>query len=153
MVARRAGVVAMLGWLMGCSAGEVGPVDLATLERPASPNTYLVCPTAATTAAVDREPPVYPMPAAELERRWLEALADEPRLERRVSDAAARRHVFVQRTAVLRFPDVIQLEILEVPPDRSTLCLYSRSLYGYSDLGANRARIEDWLRRFAPEAG
>jgi uncharacterized protein (DUF1499 family) len=140
----------MLGWLVGCSAGDVGVVDLATLERPASPNTYLVCPADRTTAEVDREPTVHALSPDELERAWLEALAREPRLERRIAEAEARRHVFVQRTPVFRFPDVIQLEILEVPPDGSTICLYSRSLYGYSDLGANRARVEDWLARISP---
>ena len=140
----------MLGWLVGCSAGEADLVDLATLERPASPNSYLVCPADHTTAEVDREPPVYALAPAELERVWLAALADEPRLTRRVTEPARRRHLFVQRTPVLRFPDVIQLDVLEVPPDRSTVCLYSRSVYGYSDLDKNRARLEDWLARIGP---
>lgn len=140
----------MLGWLAGCGAGDADFVDLATLERPARPNSYLVCPADRTTAEVDREPPVYALAPDELERVWLEALADEPRLERRAAESARRRYVFVQRTPVLRFPDVVQLDVLDVAPDRSTVCLYSRSVYGYSDLGANRARVEDWLGRLAP---
>lgn len=140
----------MLSWLSGCSAGEPDFVELATLERPSRPNTYLVCPADRTAAPVDREPPVFAVDRAELERRWLAALADEPRLTRRATDPARHRHLFVQRTAVFRFPDVVQLEFLEVPPDRSTLCLYSRSVYGYGDLGKNRARVEDWLARLRP---
>jgi len=142
----------MLGWLVGCSAADADFdfVDLATLERPASPNSYLVCPADRTTAEVDREPPVYALAPAALERLWLDALADEPRLTRRASEPARRRHLFVQRTPVLRFADVIQLDVLEVRPDRSTVCLYSRSVYGFYDLGKNRARVEDWLGRIAP---
>ncbi len=147
---RRFGVLAAVGMLAGCGAGEPAFVDLATLERPSSPNTYLVCPADRTTAAVDREPPVYDVPVDVLEARWLDALAGEPRLTRRAAEPEARRHLFVQRTPVLRFPDVIQLAFVEVPPDRSTLCLYSRSVYGYGDLGKNRARVEDWLARIAP---
>jgi len=143
-------VGAVLG-LAGCSAGAVDFVDLATLERPSSPNTYLVCPPERTTAAIDRAPPVYDLAPDELERVWLDALADAPRLSRRAAEPERRRHLFVQRTPVFRFPDVIQLEILDVPPDGSTICLYSRSLYGYSDLGANRARVEDWLARIGPQ--
>ena len=138
--------------LAGCSAGDVDFIDLATLERPSSPNTYLVCPAERTTAAVDRAPPVYELAPGELERVWLEALAEEPRLSRRDAEPARRRYLFVQRTPILRFPDVVQLEVLEVPPDGSTICLYSRSLYGYGDLGANRRRIEDWLARIGPGA-
>lgn len=136
--------------LAGCSAGDVDFVDLATLERPSSPNTYLVCPAERTTAAVDREPPIYELAPGELEQIWLEALAEEPRLSRRGAEPERRRYLFVQRTRVLRFPDVIQLEVLDVPPDRATLCLYSRSIYGYGDLGTNRARVEDWLARIGP---
>ena len=138
--------------LAGCSAGDVDFVDLATLERPSRPNTYLVCPAERTTAAVDRAPPVYALAPDELERIWLAALAEEPRLSRRDAEPARRRYLFVQRTPILRFPDVVQLEVLEVPPDGSTICLYSRSLYGYGDLGANRRRIEDWLARIGPGA-
>ncbi|MFP4125509.1 MAG: DUF1499 domain-containing protein [Alphaproteobacteria bacterium] len=138
--------------VVGCSAGDVDFVDLATLERPSSPNTYLVCPAERTTAAVDREPPVYALAPGELERIWLDVLADEPRLSRRATQPERRRHLFVQRTAVFRFPDVVQLEVLDLPPDGATLCLYSRSLVGYADLGANRARVEDWLARIGPEA-
>ena len=138
--------------LAGCSAGDVDFVDLATLERPSSPNTYLVCPAERTRAAVDREPPIYELAPGELERVWLEALAEEPRLSRRDAEPARRRYLFVQRTPILRFPDVVQLEVLEVPPDGSTICLYSRSLYGYGDLAANRRRIEDWLARIGPRA-
>ena len=28
----------------------------------------------------------------------------------------------------------------------SSLAIYSRSVYGRSDLGVNKARIEDWLK-------
>ncbi len=140
----------MLAWLIGCGAGEPGVVDLATLERPTSPNSYLVCPADRTSAPVDREPPVFEVGRDRLEQLWLDALADEPRLERRIAEPETHRYVFVQRTQVFRFPDIVQLEFLEVPPDRSTLCLYSRSVYGYGDLGKNRARVEDWLARLRP---
>ncbi len=149
-VASKLGALSMLAWLAGCSAGPAGLVDLAALERPTSPNTYLACPGDRTTAAVDREPPVWPLAVEELERAWLAALAEEPRLTRRAAEPEAHRHLFVQRTPVLRFPDIVQVEFVEAPPAGATVCVYSRSVYGYSDLGANRARVEDWLTRFVP---
>jgi uncharacterized protein (DUF1499 family) len=144
------GGLSLAALLGACGAGDPGFVDLATLERPASPNTYLVCPADRTTAAVDREPPVYDVAVDALEARWLDVLADEPRLTRRAADEAARRHLFVQRTPVFRFPDVIQLDFVEVPPDGATLCVYSRSVYGYGDMGKNRARVEGWFARVTP---
>ena len=169
-LARGSGIVVMLAWLAGCSAGRPDFVDLATLERPSSPNTYLACPAGGTAATVDREPPVWDITRDELEAIWLEALAAEPRLERRASEPEAHRHLFVQRTPVLRFPDIVQIAFLEAGNEAgtaagteagtepgtepgneaATLCIYSRSVYGYSDLGRNRARVEDWLARIGP---
>jgi uncharacterized protein (DUF1499 family) len=48
---------------------------------------------------------------------------------------------FVARSALLNFPDLIAVQ---VQPD-STVVLYSRSVYGYSDLGVNRRRLESWV--------
>lgn len=142
--------LAMVGLLTACGAGQPDMVDLATLERPSSPNTYLVCPADLTTAAVDREPRVHAVEAERLWQVWVDAVLAEPRVAPIVRDDAARRLVVVQRTAVFRFPDIIQIEVHEVEPAASTLCLYSRSVYGHSDFGANEARLEDWLARFGP---
>ena len=46
---------------------------------------------------------------------------------------------------MLNFPDLITAQIGEAGPGRSTLVLYSRSVYGYSDLGVNRQRLTSWL--------
>ncbi len=35
--------------------------------------------------------------------------------------------------------------------DRSTLAIYSRSVYGRSDFGANEGRITDWLARLSAQ--
>ncbi len=135
----------MLVWLAGCSAGNPGFTDLANLERPSSPNTYLVCPADRTTAKIDQEPPLYPVDAAALWQRWSTAVPEEPRVATLARDDPGRRLLVVQRTPFLRFPDVVQLEVYEVTDETSTLCLYSRSVYGYSDFGANRRRVESWL--------
>lgn len=49
------------------------------------------------------------------------------------------------RSAIFNFPDLVTAQIIDAGQDRSTLVLYSRSVYGYSDLGANRRRLNTWL--------
>ena len=46
---------------------------------------------------------------------------------------------------MFNFPDLITAQVGEAGPDASTLVLYSRSVYGYSDLGVNRRRLNAWL--------
>nr|WP_256477787.1 DUF1499 domain-containing protein [Aurantimonas marianensis] len=87
-------------------------------------------------------------PAALLDRLDAFVLAD--RNVTRVDDGARpdyRR--YVARTPVLRFPDTVDAEA--IAGDGGTqLRLYSRSLLGHSDFGANAARLKvwaGWLRR------
>ena len=61
-------------------------------------------------------------------------------------DYAAERQVhWVVRSAVLNFPDLVTAQI------SSALVLYSRSVYGHSDLGVNRRRLDTWLAALSVE--
>jgi uncharacterized protein (DUF1499 family) len=46
---------------------------------------------------------------------------------------------------VFNFPDLITTEVVAEGPDASALVLYSRSVYGRSDLGVNQKRLRTWL--------
>jgi uncharacterized protein (DUF1499 family) len=48
---------------------------------------------------------------------------------------------YVARSWLMNYPD---LSTAQVTPD-GHLILWSRSVYGRSDLGVNRARLETWL--------
>ena len=52
---------------------------------------------------------------------------------------------YVARSALFNFPDLIMVQVREDGPGRSDLIIYSRSVYGRSDLGVNRKRVETWL--------
>ena len=49
------------------------------------------------------------------------------------------------RSAVFNFPDLVTAQVAPAGAGAATLLLYSRSVYGYSDLGANRRRVAAWL--------
>ncbi|MEM0922633.1 MAG: DUF1499 domain-containing protein [Pseudomonadota bacterium] len=53
---------------------------------------------------------------------------------------------FVQRSKLVGFPDFLTVKSVPVAGGAS-LVVYSRSQYGYSDLGVNKARVEDWLSK------
>ena len=69
----------------------------------------------------------------------------EPRVEM-VDHAPDKLTVrFIQRTALLKFPDTITVQFYPLAETRSTLAIYSRSQIGYHDMGANEARVLHWL--------
>jgi uncharacterized protein (DUF1499 family) len=141
--------------LVGCSQGGLmdrllspgtpDPVDFAALTLPGTPNTYLVAPSGATKAAPHEPAPTFGMPAAQLKQRLLAAVAKEPRVEKTWESPDGLALQFVQRSALMRWPDIVSVKLIDLEGGRSTLAIYSRSVYGHSDLGVNKARVRRWL--------
>jgi hypothetical protein len=142
----------MLGWLMGlvfpaCAAiGAAGLpppslIDFAALVRPDTPNTALAAPDRATPVAPDIALAPFPVPPARL-RQAVRAVAradgafDQP-------STGGQDH-WVARSKLFNFPDLITAEVTGTDHS-SRLILWSRSVYGRSDLGVNRARLERWI--------
>ncbi len=82
----------------------------------------------------------------QLRERWREVVAVQPRVELLAEDEEGQQFDYVQRSARFRFPDIITVRFISVSPSQSTLAIYSRSIFGKSDLGVNRERIETWLK-------
>ncbi len=52
---------------------------------------------------------------------------------------------YVQRTPMVRYPDYISVKVVDLGDGTSALAILSRSRFGKSDLGVNKARMESWL--------
>jgi uncharacterized protein (DUF1499 family) len=52
----------------------------------------------------------------------------------------------------MRFPDYITLRTVDLGDGVSGIAVWSRSRYGYSDLGVNRERVEKLLAALQPFA-
>jgi uncharacterized protein (DUF1499 family) len=116
-------------------------VDFGSLKRPSSPNTFLTAPKGFCEAAkVDQEPPVFAVSAAKLRQAFLSVVIGQPRVSHTLADEPELYDDFVVRSAVFGFPDLVSVQFLPHGKGQSTLAFYSRSVYGRSDLGVNRAR-------------
>lgn len=89
--------------------------------------------------------PIFSVPVHTLKKAWLVVLGQQPRLEVNVVGEDTLRYELIQRSAIFRFPDRIDAVLVPMGRDRATLAIYSRSTYGYSDLGVNKARVKAWL--------
>ena len=143
-----------LAWILGfflpaCgAAGATGLplpplMDMAHIERPASPNTALAAP-AGNKPAPDIITPRFPLATPQLYDLVIAVAKQQPRTFIAAEYPAEHQVHFVARSAVLNFPDLITAQVTAAPGG-STLMLYSRSVYGYSDLGVNRQRLNAWL--------
>ncbi|MGF1502370.1 MAG: DUF1499 domain-containing protein [Paracoccaceae bacterium] len=119
-------------------------VDPLVAKRTGKPNDYLVAPEGAAAARPDRSFAAVAEPPEALFARFHEIALAAPRTEI-VAGAPAELFVtYVQRSAVFGFPDYVSVKAVAAP-DGASLAIWSRSRFGYSDLGVNRARVERWL--------
>lgn len=122
-------------------------IDFATLVRPQRPNTFLLAPSGFCPAAkIDAQSPVFGVSAARLRQAFLQVALAKPRVSHVLKDDLALYDNLVARSALFGFPDLIAARFVDVDGGRSGLAVYSRSVFGHSDLGVNRKRILSWMQ-------
>lgn len=128
---------------------DLGPIEFETLERSTTPNDALACPPHLCKAESDFTQSHFAVDATALRAAMAKVIATEPRVSLVESDDATLTERYIQRSALLKFPDTIVVRYIKKPEGGSTLAIYSRSQLGHSDLGVNLARLERWLRKLA----
>lgn len=145
----------LLGWLVGLAlpacgfSGALGlptpaVMDTAAIVRPPTPNTALAAP-ADFRPAPDIVTPSYHLPADKLFGLVRDVAASQPRTFPAALYPDRLQAHFVVRSAVFNFPDLVAVQVRPDGVASCDLILYSRSVYGASDLGVNRKRISAWL--------
>ena len=112
--------------------------DPTEADRTGRPNDYLVGPAGDREAVVVDE-----LPEALLARLDAVALA-EPRTTRLAGSPAEGWVSYLQRSVVVGFPDVVNVRA-DPEGSGSQLVVWSRSRFGQSDFGVNKARVDRWL--------
>ena len=144
-----------IAWLIGLVLPACGfpgaaglptppPMDIAHLVRPSSPNTALAAP-ASFSPPPDIVTPTYNISADRLFSLVRDVAGAQPRTYQAALYPDELQVHYVARTAAFNFPDLVMVQVRPEGPDRSDLIVYSRSVYGHSDLGVNRKRIDAWL--------
>jgi uncharacterized protein (DUF1499 family) len=144
-----------LAWLLGlllpaCGAeGAAGvpapvPMDMTRIERPTTPNTFLAGP-ADMRPAPDLVTESHTLPAAALYAKAEALFASQPKTYIAAAFPDRLQAHYVVRSALLNFPDLVTVQVNSDGTGRSTLVIWSRSVYGRSDFGVNRDRTNAWL--------
>ena len=122
------------------------PVSWSAFNPPRTPNYFLVCP---ETFCNDygHSAPKFSIPIEDLFSEVIRVVSLQPRTKIISQDPDTKSLIAVQRTPLLRFPDVIQIQMVSLPNKHSSILLYSKSVYGHYDFGVNQSRCLDWLEQ------
>jgi hypothetical protein len=121
-------------------------VDFSARHSTGRDNVYAICPANFCVPPADRESPVFAVGWERLRDYWREAVESQNRIEPIAIGGSGRRLTYIQRSTVLRFPDIVTVEFIDLGNNQSTLAVDSRSRYGKGDFGVNRRRIAEWIR-------
>lgn len=127
-------------------------LDPATLERTGRPNDFLVCPESVCASTSDRVAPILDLAPADQLRLWEEVMTTSPRTRVLAIDDDQLTIHAEQQTRLMRFVDTIVVRVIPLEEGRSSFAAYSRAELGYSDMGVNRARLEDWIAKLEAAA-
>lgn len=120
--------------------------EFKTLRRRRRPNDYLVLPHGFDSRSEpDRRSPRFRVPRDRLGLLLKDVALAEPRTVLLEDDEDGCRFLLLQRSRIFRFPDYITVECFHDGEVASQIAVWSRSRFGISDRGVNRARIERWL--------
>jgi hypothetical protein len=117
-------------------------VDPLTVTARGARNSYLLRDEAGADGPALR----VTLPPAEVAARLDAMVTATPRT--RVLAGQGDFVTYVTRSALWGFPDYTSVRIM---PDGtgSSVAVFARARFGDSDLGVNRARVEDWLRQLS----
>ena len=128
---------------------ETWHVDPTQATRSTTDNDYLVAPEGVTEARVDRIFAPREIAPKDLLFLFDSIARNAPRTTRIAMDEATMSATYVQKTALLAFPDYISVRAVTVDGG-AALVIWSRSRFGASDFGVNKERIDDWLAKIGP---
>ncbi|WP_069299477.1 DUF1499 domain-containing protein [Neptunicoccus sediminis] len=134
-----AGIVAALIWFrFAPSDPATWHKDPASVEKTAKPNQFLM------RDGSDAPAEVFDMPPAELASAFHKVAMAQPRVSVLAEADNDYWITYVQRSKLMGYPDYISVRIGPVANGKSALLVYSRSRFGRSDLGVNKARVKNW---------
>ena len=119
-------------------------MDFKTLKLTRKPNQFLVAPEGyCQNATPHLESRVYEVSVETLHEAFRNMAKRQPRTSVVAERSDGGR--FVQKSKIIGFPDLIDVQFLSMAAKQSTLLIYSRSKYGYRDFGVNKKRVLEWL--------
>lgn len=126
-------------------------VEIATVNKTPLPNQYLICPDGYCDEVADHTAPIFNVSVDKIREVLSGIETADANFSSVNSDADDLRKKFIWRSPFWRFPNLISVEIIPLENERSTIAIYAQAQLGQSDLGANKAFVDELLRKISSQ--
>lgn len=120
-------------------------INFKKLVLPDTPTYCLLVPDGFASSLSSPASPVFNCSVETLEAAWKEVIKREPRVKLRSRSDKMHRYHYIQTSFLFHLPSFIIVQLISLSETQSTIAILSYSVYGYLDLGSNRARVYRWL--------
>lgn len=145
-------IINILILLTACQEPAV-QIDFRHLPEISTQNYFVICPPNYCNTKPNEISPVFPFNKEHLNIHWQEFINKQPRIEIIAQDKEKMEFTYVQRSKYLRLPTIINIQLLPIDEQHSTLAMHSQSKYGWSDFGGNKSRCEMWMQELIESIG
>jgi len=135
-------------WERIAGSPDRGRLDFTKLKRSRTDNDAFAC-TDGLRDDCDFALPSYAEQPQQLSERLAAHIEAVDPLARRVDDGTAPEHLrYITHSPNMRFPDLVNIEIVPLENGRRGVLAYARAQLGKRDFGANRQRLESIFKDF-----
>ncbi|MEM1244256.1 MAG: DUF1499 domain-containing protein [Pseudomonadota bacterium] len=121
-------------------------INFDKLILPKTPNYALVQYPLEKVQPRQLKSPVCKISIMDLKHKTEEILLQYPRIKKVQEDVAKNQQIYVRRTRIMKFPDIINIQFIKIDDTHSTFSMLSRAKYGYSDLNVNPTFVASFIR-------
>ena len=120
-------------------------VDPLTVSQSVKPHSFRMAPPALTEEFVDMPSPVYTVNPTLMAKAFDDYVLSQTKTIRIAGSPEEGWMTYVRRSRSLNLPDYISVKFIDLNGGKSTIAIYSRSRFGYDDLGVNEKRVLAWV--------
>lgn len=132
-------------WELIAGSPDRGRLEFSTLERSPTANDALAC-TPGLRDDCDFDIPAFEGTPADLAARIVGHVPTADPLARRVDDGSAPEHLrYVTFSPNMRFPDLVNIEIVPMEDGQVGVLAYARAQLGEADFDANKTRLKRYF--------
>jgi hypothetical protein len=120
-------------------------VDPLSEPQSVKPNSFRMAPPALTEEFVDSPSPVYTVNPTLMAKAFDDFVLSQSKTLRIAGSPDEGWMTYVQLSPSLNLPDYISVKFIDLNGGKSTVVVYSRSRFGYDDMGVNGERVMSWV--------